>query len=689
MSGEKHAIVNLETFGRPDNVENSVRSDMNRMAGIPGSGLNNRMSAINTWHDNPECYYFSGMIRRIEGDQNPREAGTFQQSIAAIWKTAFLLFFFILCMPSVSDADARNEAVYPGKNDNVFYFIHISDIHIGAESGEGSRAEKNFRDILSDIGQKIINPDAVVATGDLTDGTTGETLSIPDGPDKWEWNRYKDIVKDYPEIIKKFYDAPGNHDRYNDISWNGEGAGGYKYSGVRGSESDFSLPYPAIRSGDIEGQYSWTSPSPDGKEHLFFQVNTNDEVGLSFSEYQLISIMTLEHFASDMPVLSIREFADMDKTLSDFRSSPDSGLAFLFGHHSIVTEPQYQELPIKGLDRMPGLYDDEGRVISWLKKEISSRSELELEDATEFPDSGHGWIGKEIGWDEFKWDGKDGNRLTGCKGILFDHSEDSLVIGERDDRGARELIEYMTDYEVSVYIYGHTHYNSVYFVGHPDTQEKAMVINTGALKNDGSYRIIAVDNGAISTTAAEVRKWPVVLITSPADRNLGGGNPYSFSISQSGTNPVRAFIFCGSEYSADSAGIYIGDEGGEAGAMHRVSEDKEESLYHLWEGYWDTSSVPDGGYEINVRAECVKSESSDARDDFITGSDTITVNVGDNVHVEVPETIKIGTSTGDSPCFVSASVANSSSLELSGICLLFIVFGVLICLVSARLGNSV
>ena len=580
-----------------------------------------------------------------------------------------LLFLHIFPTPPIFGADIRKEAVYPGKNDNVFYFIHISDIHIGAEGSEGSRAEENFRNFLSDVQQKLINPEAVVATGDLTDGTTGTTSTIPDGPDRGEWNRYKDILKDYPDVVRKFYDTPGNHDRYEDISWDGGGENGYKYCGVRGSESDFSLPLPAVRSGEIEGQYSWTSPSPDGKENLFFQINTNDEVGISFPEYQLISIMTLEHFVSDMPVLSIREFADMDKTLFNFRSYPDSGLAFLFGHHSVVTEPQYQELPIEGLDRMPGLYDDEGRVISWLENDISSDSEIELKDASEFPNSGNGWIGRELGLDEFRWNGKDGNRLTGCKGIFFDHSGNSLVVGERNDRGAKELIEYMTDYQVSAYLYGHTHYNSVYFVEHPETEDKALVMNTGDLKNNGSYRIVAVDNGGISTTVAQVRKWPVALITSPTDRNLGGGNPYSFSISQSKSNIVRAFIFCGPEYSADSVGIYVDREDEEAGSMGRVSDNTEDPLYHLWEGRWDTSEVAEGEHEIVVRAECAKPEQASV---ITEAQDKISVNVGEDAPVESPDTVKIGSDTGDSPCFVSASGAGFPLSENAGVYLIFI-----------------
>ncbi|RLC18900.1 MAG: hypothetical protein DRI57_07850 [Deltaproteobacteria bacterium] len=60
MSGEKDAIVNLRqseynrmmrSCNRLDNVESSVRSNMNRMAGNLRSELNNRMSAINTRHE--------------------------------------------------------------------------------------------------------------------------------------------------------------------------------------------------------------------------------------------------------------------------------------------------------------------------------------------------------------------------------------------------------------------------------------------------------------------------------------------------------------------------------------------------------------------------------------------------------------------------------------------------------------
>jgi len=98
MSGEKDAIVNLRqseynrmmrSCNRLDNVESSVRSNMNRMAGNLRSELNNRMSAINTRHDNLERH-FSGMsqeMQRIERDQNremQKQARTFQRGLESL-----------------------------------------------------------------------------------------------------------------------------------------------------------------------------------------------------------------------------------------------------------------------------------------------------------------------------------------------------------------------------------------------------------------------------------------------------------------------------------------------------------------------------------------------------------------------------------------------------------------------------
>jgi len=98
MSGEKDAIVNLRqseynrmmrTCRRLDNVESSVRSNMDRMTGNLRSELKNRMSAINTRHDKLERH-FSGMSRemqRIEKEQNRRmreQARTFHQGLESL-----------------------------------------------------------------------------------------------------------------------------------------------------------------------------------------------------------------------------------------------------------------------------------------------------------------------------------------------------------------------------------------------------------------------------------------------------------------------------------------------------------------------------------------------------------------------------------------------------------------------------
>ena len=74
MSGEKDTIVNLrhleyyrmmQSCSRLDNVENSVRSNMDRMASGLGTELNNRISSINTRHSKLE-HHVSGMSQEMQ-----------------------------------------------------------------------------------------------------------------------------------------------------------------------------------------------------------------------------------------------------------------------------------------------------------------------------------------------------------------------------------------------------------------------------------------------------------------------------------------------------------------------------------------------------------------------------------------------------------------------------------------------
>ncbi|MFX0202024.1 MAG: metallophosphoesterase, partial [Candidatus Hodarchaeota archaeon] len=200
-----------------------------------------------------------------------------------------LLFLCMLSMPVISNADVRKEISYPGNSEDVYYFIHISDTHIGIPC---DFAEINFQNLLEDIDNGDLDPAFIVNTGDLTDGSTDCYFDCecctPDGPHEDEWITYRGVLDNYPNIRNRYYDIPGNHDRYGGEAgaqywWDGEtGSDGYKYKGVRGSASTISGP----KSGNIEGQYSWAMATPLGdKTNLFFGINTCDEVGISFYDW--------------------------------------------------------------------------------------------------------------------------------------------------------------------------------------------------------------------------------------------------------------------------------------------------------------------------------------------------------------------------------------------------------------------
>ncbi|MFC1838664.1 metallophosphoesterase [Thermodesulfobacteriota bacterium] len=495
----------------------------------------------------------------------------------------------------LSLGDTRKNIIYPGISDDVFWFVHISDIHIGYNT----ESKQQFEWIRDNIPSKV-NPKFIVNTGDLTDGSncenqgrfcekwpswlnliSGEDLPLPDGPHLDEWVDYYSIAKDIPN----YYDIPGNHDRYNDINWDGKGEGhGYKFSGIRGSESNLD-----IKSGNLQGQFSWVEKSPfSQKNNLFVTINTNDEYGLSFISYQTIFqiLNDIEYPGiSDMPLISASELNFINDRLS---SDLNSGLSFMFGHASLKT--------IAELESLPGLYDPNGWVINVLSNDISQdSSEIELYDASEFPNSGTGWIINELTLleDSFSWQGKNGNKLIGCTG-LKSHTSDRLVIGVRPDRGTTSLIDYIDQYQVSAYLFGHTHINSTYLVEHPNNPEKkALVMNTGSLK-DGFYRIVAVDNGGISTTIAKKDEWPVILITSPINNELESGeaNPFSYPVPESHDNTIRALVFGNTE------GVKFAVNGNGYSTGWQAMQSKGNYTY---EGIWDNRNWPEGVYQIIVQ----------------------------------------------------------------------------------------
>jgi hypothetical protein len=158
------------------------------------------------------------------------------------------------------------------------------------------------------------------------------------------------------------------------------------------------------------------------------------------------------------------------------------------------------------------------------------------------------------------------------------------IEGGRDD-----LISLLGDYDVSMYGYGHTHAEKQ---NDPYYDFGALAFNVASLCEDNQYAIIAVDNDGVSVAEANINTWPIVLITTPIDKNLGGTNPYAYQVPESETNPIRALVF--DENSVTQVQYSI--DGGAWYPMANVGATP------LWEALWDNTSLSEGYHTIEVQA---------------------------------------------------------------------------------------
>jgi hypothetical protein len=89
--------------------------------------------------------------------------------------------------------------------------------------------------------------------------------------------------------------------------------------------------------------------------------------------------------------------------------------------------------------------------------------------------------------------------------------------------------------------------------------------------------------------------WPVVLITAPVDKYIGGAvNPYAYTVPASSANFVRALVF---DTAASPQVSYRIDGGTTWYPMTRVASGSP-----VWQGPWNASGLAPGDHTIEVRA---------------------------------------------------------------------------------------
>ncbi len=457
------------------------------------------------------------------------------------WKTS-LVTIGISCMMLGSVpgwAGAPASATYCQENDRIFWFITITDTHIGTR---GSQDTNNLSWVVHE-GKNVIDPSFIVLSGDITDSTNGNLFGVPNGPYQSEWDQYNATLDVAQTGINadNFFDIPGNHDAYSDGAFSY-----YLNNSVQGQATGRT-------------QASWTRHFSYGKYH-FLGVNTSANDGRAFDfsfpygDYAGLDSTELSYIGSELALHS------------------DAELTLIFGHHPM--------------------------------------------------------------------------EATG-------HSDDTWLF-----YGAPEFAALLEGYGVSSYTYGHTHrFSEAFFtqgVEYETTTSYSITpgvfyinINSLGKSSDNHFNVTAIDCNGISMVTHAIDRWPVVMITTPMDRNLGkNAHPLlGYTVPNGTGNPLRALLFdpntpgSNAEYRIDGSTTWQ--------SMSRVVANP-----NLWEVSWDSSGLNEGEHSIEVRA---------TNSEGIIRTDTIAVYVDAGSANIPPEAIASGNPvTGTAPLEVNFDGSASS-----------------------------
>lgn len=227
---------------------------------------------------------------------------------------------------SSSNSSAKGPAsAYHGRGTgNVFWFVHISDTHIGSPPWMDKGATPNLEFVLNKA-LPVVSPTFVIATGDLTDASS--SIGVPTvGQQQDEWDEYRKIYLTAGMTSDFYFDIPGNHDAY-------------------GESGELSYFLANSMQGKTNGTpySSWIVDVPDG-EVLFFGLN---------SEGTGISPMT--NPAGNFPDDCLDYY---EQTLSAHK---DAQLVVVGSHHDLG-DAQGADRLIAGLKAMGGGYYLHGHV---------------------------------------------------------------------------------------------------------------------------------------------------------------------------------------------------------------------------------------------------------------------------------------------------------------------------------------
>jgi Fibronectin type III domain/Bacterial Ig domain/Calcineurin-like phosphoesterase len=190
--------------------------------------------------------------------------------------------------------------------------------------------------------------------------------------------------------------------------------------------------------------------------------------------------------------------------------------------------------------------------------------------------------------------------------VATGNSSDTYLFYGKDD-----FVSLMNSHGASLYGYGHTHVSSEKFFTQNMTNG-LFYMNVSALGKDSpnQYTVAAIDCNGISSVTQTKGVWPVVLITAPMDRRLGGVvNPYAYTVPNGATNPIRALVFDPTTVTL----VQFRVSGGNWQSMDKSLSGNSA----LWQGVWDASTLAAGEYSLEVQATTGSGVRSDAVTTYI------------------------------------------------------------------------
>ena len=218
----------------------------------------------------------------------------------------------------------RDATVLDDINTDVAWFVQVSDVHLSTFSPE---REENFRDFVGSV-QRVIKPQAVFVTGDITDAKStlssafslfSSTSSDRLGQKKSEWKQYQSILKEYNISSSDYWlDLRGNHDGFH----------------VYYQEDDLFLDYSA--SGSAIKAKRAKDPKPPTYNHYHHYAK---DFTFKFGTYRVVVVDAVpnqspaRHFFGTFTPDSI----DFLRSQLDDKTSPHINQTIVLGHYPLCT----------------------------------------------------------------------------------------------------------------------------------------------------------------------------------------------------------------------------------------------------------------------------------------------------------------------------------------------------------------